>query len=111
MSSKYFVKATYREKDCDSRSPISKLHLDKTFNGYYGHVIKDLVGLADQGKLWVKTGPYCSGVMVRIYYSYAYSRWIATTHADNTECNNLLSLPIFSSAYKGSNVTYSVCRI
>lgn len=109
--SNYYVEATYRETDCDKYSPISKLHLDKTYDGFYGHLVKDLKSLADSGRLFVKTGPYCSGVKVKIYYSYTYSRWIASTVADSKECNNLLSLPIYSSNYTGSNITYSVCRI
>tara|TARA_Y100000296_G_scaffold80764_1_gene106790 strand:+ start:250 stop:588 length:339 start_codon:yes stop_codon:yes gene_type:complete len=109
--SKYFVEATYREEDCDKYSPIVKLHLNEKYNGFYGHPVKELKNLADSGKLFVKTGPHCNGVKVKIYYSYAYSRWIASTVADSRECNNLLTLPIYSSSYTGSNITYSVCRI
>lgn len=109
--SNYFVEATYREKDCDNYSPIIKLHLDKKYDGFNGHPVKELKNLADLGRLFVKTGPFCNGVKVKIYYSYAYARWIASTVADSRECNNLLSLPIYSSNYTGSNITYSVCRI
>lgn len=107
----YYVEATYRENDCDRNSPITKLHLNKILDGFYGHQVKNLKPIADAGRLVVKTGPFCTGVKVKIYYSYAYSRWIASTVADSRECNNLLSLPVYSSLYRGNNNTYSVCRI
>ena len=110
---KYFVKATERENVCDSRSAIKSLALDQNFNGVNIYAIHDLKGLADAGMLYVnsvETSP--KPVRVRIFWSTYYSRWIATTRADDYACNNLLSLPIYypkTSGY-GSSVTYTYCE-
>ncbi len=108
---KYLVTATYREDACKNDSPIIKLHLDSAYRGLLGHEIKDLKQLADEGNLQVKTHHYCSGVKVRIFFSNHHSRWIATTNADGSLCNNLHSLPIFYNTYQGGTKYYNNCSI
>ena len=102
----FCVRFTVRDDNCDSSSPIKELVLDKPINGYTVHSVSSLKGLADKGQLWVEPHDGHPKARVRIFYSYAYGRWIATTLADNRQCNNLLSLPIYYGYSRQGEVTY-----
>jgi hypothetical protein len=106
-----FVTATYRENPCDSNSPIMKLHLKDPYNGFRGHKIEDLKREADAHQLFVKTHSGCNGVNVIIFYSHLHRRWIATTKRDGSQCNNLLSLPIYFNSRENGKLYFQQCAI
>lgn len=94
----YFVTGSQRERSCDRYSAITTLLVGGQF-----FKLESLKAYADAGQLGVTTR---SGITakVRIFYSHRYMQWVATTNADETVCNNLLQLPVYS------NIG-SVCQI
>jgi hypothetical protein len=90
------VKGTRRSKSCDKGAYITELIVDAS-NGLQSYELSELKPYADQVQLIVYP-PYGVPVRVRIFYSFRYGHWVATTNADDTACNNLLRLPIYSSA-------------
>mgnify|MGYP003672972958 CR=1 FL=1 len=109
---KYFVIGTEREDICDSDSAIKKLVLDRKYGDGSVWKIADLKSLADQGLLYTEPDNCGNGAEVFIYYSSYFARWIATTKADGTQCNNLLSLPIYYPAQIKEGTTYfSKCEL
>lgn len=109
---KYFVIGTEREDICDSSSAIKKLVLDRNYGDGSVWKIADLKSLAEQGRLYTKSDYTVQGAEVFIYYSSYYARWIATTKADGTQCNNLLNLPIYYPAKISEGTTYfSKCEL
>lgn len=108
----YYVKATYRENNCDRNSAIAGLVLTQKYDGYTVHDLKSLKPLADAGMLWVDPHAPCGSVKIRIYWSDTYRQYVATTRADGIQCNNLLALPVYYPASKdGSTTNYSVCSL
>jgi len=111
MSTRYFVIATVRETSCDQGSSITQLVLDRKYEGFRVYGIAQLKELADRGELWVRDR-LGNLTRVRIFWSPRYYRWVATTNADETICNNLLSLPILRpDSVSGSVTTYATCAI
>ncbi len=109
---KYYVKGTVREDSCNKNSAITHLVLEQVYGNFGIHDVGSLKGLADQGLLWVRIPGWYNEAKVRIYYSSFYRRYIATTSADNTQCNNLLALPIYYPTAHGPTTTnYGVCSL
>lgn len=108
----YYVIGTYRYDNCHKNSGIKGLVLDRKYGSGDVHSVENLKQLADAGLL--KTHPSClyGSANIRIFWSEYYRRYIATTRADDSECNNLLSLKIYypSSSDAGMNY-YSQCSI
>lgn len=107
----YKVRFTVRENNCNPSSPIVELVLDKPINTFTVHTLMTLKNLADSNCLWVDPHDGHPPVLVRIFYSQYFSRWIATTSKDNRECNNLLRLPIyFGARSENGKVFYDSCN-
>ena len=110
--SNYFVKATVRFRDCDKSSGIKCLVLDQSYNGFTVHDISDLKDLTDQHRLYSACPRTGKTARVRIFWSSAYSRWVATTSSDDTICDNLLSKPVLKAVSSVGTVTnFGVCSI
>ncbi len=110
--SQYFVQATVRFNNCDRSSGIKELVLDQKYSGFTVHNIGDLKNLADANMLFSKCPTTGRTAQVRIFWSAVYSRWIATTRADFTTCDNLLSKPIYQPVTTTGTVTnYGACYI
>ena len=102
----YEIVKTVRSRDCDQNAPIIKLVFAQEYKGFRVHDLEDVKPLADQESLYVRCQRTHRSVLVRIFYSSRYSRWVATTDADNVECNNLLSLPISRPSRRDETTTY-----
>lgn len=103
----YKVTATVRENICNNDSSIHQLVLDRPYEGTDTvYDIYRLKSLADRGSLY--TAAHGSHPSARVYINFStyHNRWIASTRADYTECNNLRSLPIFYPKSKVGTTTY-----
>lgn len=108
----YYVTATTRDVDCDSRTAISQLVLDEQYKGSQVWSVRSLYDLANQHSLFSKCDHTGKVALVRIYWSATHSRWIATTNRDNTQCDNLLSKPIMrATKTDGTTTYYNTCSI
>ncbi len=106
------VTATVREDSCNTNSAISQLVLDQNYGGFNVFNIEKLKPLADQGMLYTISHDGYPSARVYIYWNNYYRRWIATTRADYTQCNNLLALPIYYPASQvGTTTHYQSCAI
>lgn len=107
---KYYVRGTYREDACNKNSAIAGLVLEQAYIGFTVHDLERLKPLADAGLLWVRPGASYPEAPVRIFKSFLYNQYVATTRPDGVQCNNLLALRIFyPSAGDASSTTYSHC--
>lgn len=98
-----YVDGTTRVRDCDRTAAIFTLVLASLYKGNSEHTIESLKPEADRGLLWSRCRKTGNMAKVRIFWSSYYQRWIATTRADDTVCDNLLSQPIYRrvSSYVG----------
>lgn len=106
----YYIKGTYRERPCDRNAAIAGGVLEQKYNGYTVHSLEDLKPLADRHELYVRGTYGCPAARVRIFWSYTYRQYVATTSADDRVCNNLLSLPIFAPNSRETH-SFSQCAI
>lgn len=108
----FHVIGTVREWDCDKSAAISSLILDQSWNAYTVHTVANLKDLSDRKLLLSicpRTGKFAH---VRIYWSPFHRRWIATTNADDTTCDNLLSKPIYKAVSSSATVvSFATCAI
>lgn len=107
------VTATVREDSCKTNSPISQLVLDQGYGGNSNVFdIERLKALADKGMLYTISHDGYPSARVYIYWNGYFRRWVATTRADYTQCNNLLALPIYYPASQiGTTTHYQSCAI
>ncbi|HXH75041.1 MAG TPA: hypothetical protein VNJ08_08755 [Bacteriovoracaceae bacterium] len=107
----FLVNATIRDNACDENSPIYQLQLDQKYGAYDVHLIETLKPIADRGQLWTLPRLGYPKAKVRIYQAWN-GRWIATTSADNRQCNNLLSLPItYGFRTEGTVLYFQSCEL
>ena len=104
MLARYYVVATERDRVCDRNSAIKRLEIDQEFNGSIFHDVGNLKSLADTGQLWVKP-LFGQPAKVRVFWSSIHRRWIGTTNADDTVCNNLLALRMVFSIRESNGLT------
>lgn len=104
----YEVKMTVRSRACDKNAPIDQLIADQNVI----ETVEKWKPYADRSLLCVRCKHTGKLVLVYIYWSQAYGRWVATTERDGLECNNLLSLPICKVTNKvGSTSYFDTCPI
>lgn len=111
---RYNVVGTAREKNCDQKSDIIALVLDRKYINGEVEMLQTLKHLADSHLLWVKVGPQwaCKEVRVEIYFSPHFNRWIARTTADSVQCDNLKALPVYGVSNRAQAMTYyNVCEL
>lgn len=109
----FMVIATVREDSCNNSSPIRQLVLDQAYEGSYTVFdIEKLKPLADREKLYTISHDGYPSARVYIYWNSYFKRWIASTRADYTQCNNLLALPIYYPASQTTeSINYRSCTI
>jgi hypothetical protein len=91
--SKIFVEGTLRESFTNRNSAIIGLRTDHLINGRQDNNLQTLKPYADANRLWVRR-QNLPDAKIEIFWSSAYSRYVARTDADTTVFNNLDALPI-----------------
>jgi len=106
-----YVEATTRVRDCDRNAAIHTLIIKHLYGNPQESSIEGAKPLADKGLLWSKCPKTGNTAKVRIFWSATYHRWIATTRADETVCDNLLSQPIYRRVQSLGSVRLDACPL